>query len=271
MSNNLLQSIDSISREVQNNGIMKIDNFLNQEDINLIEKIYGNKKNTKGASTSYIYRSKKKYFLLKNILSFKFLTFLNSLKMINLSKRLKLNELASKVLQKQTKLQTIDCYYSEISEDPVVDWHVDHHREFLNPNHYSVKFFVYLNDVTSNNGCLGYIPGSHKILYNLKSGIFNGKIKFKTFFTLKNLRELIFDDYYRNYLETKMDKKLIDNFLNQTNFINDDGKDTLKYDFSIKKGGALIFNESGVHRGSKITKNNRLVLRFLYKDIEAPD
>ena len=56
MSNNLLQSIDSISREVQNNGIMKIDNFLNQEDINLIEKIYGNKKNTKGASASYIYR-----------------------------------------------------------------------------------------------------------------------------------------------------------------------------------------------------------------------
>ena len=270
MSNDRLPyNVDVVSQEIQNNGIIKIENFLNQKDVDLITKIYGNKKNTKGEINSYIYRSKKKYFLLKHFLSFNFLTFINSLRMINLSKKLKLNELSTKVLQRQTKLQVIDCYCSETSEEPVVDWHVDNYK-FRSPDHFAVKFIIYLNDVSSNDGCLGYIPGSHKILYCLKRGIFEGKIKPKSFFSLKSIRELIQEDYYRNYLETKIGKDLIDKFLKQTDFIKDKTKDTLRYDFDLKKGGALIFNESGVHRGAKI-KSNRLVIRFLYKDIEAPD
>ena len=33
---------------------------------------------------------------------------------------------------------------------------------------------------------------------------------------------------------------------------------------AMKKGGAVIFDELSVHRGSKPTKNDRVVLRYLF-------
>jgi hypothetical protein len=33
----------------------------------------------------------------------------------------------------------------------------------------------------------------------------------------------------------------------------------------------LIFDEAGVHRGAETLETDRLVVRFIYKDINAPD
>jgi hypothetical protein len=114
------------------------------------------------------------------------------------------------------------------------------------------------------------VPGSHKILYHLKLGIFNGEIEYKPYWKLKDLRELVVGDY-RNYLEKKINKEVINKFLDQTNFVNKDNHDTSDYDFILKKGDALIFDESGVHRGAESSKTNRLVLRFCYKIFDAPE
>ena len=39
------------------------------------------------------------------------------------------------------------------------------------------------------------------------------------------------------------------------------------FDFNLKKGGAVIFDELSVHRGSAPSKTDRIVLRFIYKRI----
>ena len=49
----------------------------------------------------------------------------------------------------------------------------------------------------------------------------------------------------------------------ETKFI-DENKDTDKYDYSANPGDMIIFDEGGVHRGSKTLKNERVVLRYLY-------
>ena len=60
-------------------------------------------------------------------------------------------------------------------------------------------------------------------------------------------------------------------FLEQSSFIINTPHDTQEYDFVLKKNSALIFDEAGVHRGAETLKTNRLVIRFTYKDINAPD
>ena len=88
---------------------------------------------------------------------------------------------------------------------------------------------------------------------------------------LNDLRNIVQDDYYRNYLETKIKKELIDSFLEQSSFIINSPHDTQEYDFVLKKSSTLIFDEAGVHRGAETLKTNRLVVRFVYKDIHASD
>ena len=49
----------------------------------------------------------------------------------------------------------------------------------------SIKFFFYLTDVYTDNGCLSYIPGSHKIVKEIGSLIFKKEIKYKNFWSLE--------------------------------------------------------------------------------------
>ena len=266
-----------IIQEIQKNGITKCQEIFDKDKLEALEKILTNNKSAKGTESSFFYRAKGK-FLLKKLFNFQLANFLDCLKLINLSKQLKLKELSSEIRGKQTKLFSIDSYFSDVSNNKVLDWHVDQAysgklkpNQFLNPDHSAIKYFIYLTDVSSNNGCLGYIPGSHKILYFLKLGILNDKIKYKPYWKLNDLRNIVQDDYYRNYLETKIKKELIDSFLEQSSFIVNSPHDTKEYDFILKKSSTLIFDEAGVHRGAETLKTSRLVVRFVYKDINAPD
>lgn len=268
---------EDLVNKIQKNGVINIEEFLDEENLKSVKKILNKDINIKGTRSSFFYRSRKN-FLLKKLINFEFINYLDCLKLINLSKKLKLKELSSNILSRQTKLFSIDSYYSEVSTNRVLDWHVDQAysgnlspKNFLDPNHAALKYFVYLTDVSSNNGCLGYIPGSHKILYFLKFGILDGTIKYKPYWRLEDLRKIVQDEHYNGYLQTKINKELIDEFLDKTSFISNSPHDTQKYDYALKAGSALIFDEAGVHRGAETSKTSRLVMRFTYKDIKAPD
>ena len=56
-------------------------------------------------------------------------------------------------------------------------------------------------------------------------------------------------------------------FLQYTKFIENETQDTSEFDFNLKKGGAVIFDELSVHRGSAPQKSDRIVLRFVYKKL----
>ena len=71
-------------------------------------------------------------------------------------------------------------------------------------------------------------------------------------------------DYF-SYLEKYVDKSQLTQFLNITSFIEDGSNQNKDFYNELDKGGAIIFDESGAHIGSKTSKSDRLVLRFSYK------
>ena len=66
----------------------------------------------------------------------------------------------------------------------------------------------------------------------------------------------------KNYIESN---KTMLNYQMQHNL--EDNKHS-NYDYEAKAGDAVIFNEGGIHRGSKPTINDRLVLRYFFKPKE---
>ncbi len=66
-----------------------------------------------------------------------------------------------------------------------------------------------------------------------------------------------------DYLTKQLDVNLVNRFLKDTEFAAKN-VDTQKFDYSLSAGDAIIFDEGGVHKGSKSLKNERIVLRYLY-------
>ena len=69
------------------------------------------------------------------------------------------------------------------------------------------------------------------------------------------------------YIKNIVGESVISEFLNTTNFADKENSTIHMFDNEVKKGGAIIFDEAGVHRGSKTKFNERIALRFLYNRI----
>jgi hypothetical protein len=209
---------------------------------------------------------------LYKILKLNFKKFKQDIKILNLAKKKNLNFISNQIFGEKSYLKFIDIYHTPISDKNLLPWHTDmayqgdekNYEGFVNPDQDFLKFFIYLTDVGPDNGCTSYIPKSHKIAYAIRKGIFEKAIKYQPYFTLKEFRNFISEkgnaDFIKNFLN---DNNIIDEFLKKTNFINQK-EDTNDFDFSLKAGDAIIFDEGGFHKASKCLHSERLVLRYIY-------
>jgi len=267
---NYPSNLSEISKKVKNFGVTKKDSWINQEDIKktkyIIEKINCTKGDNRGIFTLNL-KSK-----IIEIIKFKFEKISYGKYFINLSKKLGLKKIADEIFDFPAKLTRVDCYNNPISDAPVLDWHVDNAYsgqktvdKFLNPEEASIKFFFYLSDVYTDNGCLSYIPKSHLVAFALRKGIYEKTIKYTPYWKLSELRKTILIKENFNYLKSNLSQEIIDDFLSSSEFIEKENSNHTKYDLPVKCGGAIIFDEGGAHRGSKLLKTNRLALRYFFK------
>jgi hypothetical protein len=253
------------------NGIIKIKNFLNQSELEKVIKGVSPFIGSKGEKTTYFSNSFKKN--LFKLFKFQFSKFLISNYLIKLSKEKKMNQFADLAFGQKSYLNMIDSYYSPINNKEVLPWHVDQaysgkieisDEEIVDPDQYSIKFFIYLTKVGPNNGCTSYIPGTNKITYALRKGIKEKKIKYSPHWLLKDLRNFITKkenlEYFNNYFNNS---NVIKKFLDKTSFI-EINPESNEFDFEMNPGDIIIFDEGGVHKGSKILFNDRRVLRYHY-------
>jgi hypothetical protein len=262
--------INEIINTINENGIVKIDKFLNQDEVKEMQNIvsfYSAPKNSKNSYWSTKYSS-----LILKVLKLNFVKLKHNVKILRLEKRKKIKNIANSYFSKECYLNFIDAYYSPVSAKPVIPWHTDqaYHGNmdqinYVDPENYFLKIFIYLTDVGPNNGCMNYIPGSHKIGYAIRNGIHKKKISYSPYWRLIDLRKILQKKENQNYFENHFqnEKNVMRNFLEKTKFIEID-ENINDFDYSLKAGGAIIFNEGGVHRGSKTLKNDRMVLRYLY-------
>ena len=256
--------------DLKNNGIVKINNFINSQETEKIKKILKFYSAPKGHPDSYFPPNIK--LLFYKVLMLRFTKLKHSIVMLNLSKKKKLNLISDKIFSEKSYLKFIDGYCSPVSNKDVLPWHTDQAYSgvekksvgFVNPDHMHLKFFIYLTNVSSEDGCMSYIPKSHKIGYAIRKAIFEKKIEYAPYWSLKDFRKIISDKKNINILKNLLnDNNSIDKFLEKTRFIENNGE-TKEFDYNMNAGGAIIFDEGGVHKGSKTLHNERVVLRYLY-------
>ena len=258
-------------KQIHEEGIIKVKKLLSSTELELVKNIIN--KNLVEKNDSKSYYSTNFFQLLMKIHNLK--KFRDHLYLINLAKKKKLNIISNQVFNKQTKLRFVDAYKNEINNTNHLPWHTDqaYHETkkttttsgFVNPDKWHLKFFIYLTDVGPDNGCMSYIPKSHKIGYALIKGIFEKKIKYQKYWSLKDFRNIISDKNNKDYIINQIeDQNIFEEFLKDTEFA-EKNLDTKKFDYSLKAGDAIIFNEGGVHKASQSKLSERLVLRYLYK------
>tara|TARA_S200000501_G_C20862064_1_gene760285 strand:+ start:2108 stop:2920 length:813 start_codon:yes stop_codon:yes gene_type:complete len=257
------------SNELFNNGITRYKNLLSLDEINLVKKIIKSHSGVKTNKDTFFPTSLKSYLI--KFIKADFIKIKQGLIFKNLSKKKKLKEISDYFFKEKSYLKMIDGYCSPISNKNFLEWHCDQSysnktevEKILHPKNRHLKFFIYLTAVKSDNGCMCYIPKSHRIAYALKMGIIEKKIEYQKFQYLKDFRSLVSmknnHSYINNFLK---DKNIVDNFLENTKFI-ENNSDTKQYDYDMEPGDAIIFDENGIHKGSRILENERIVLRFFF-------
>lgn len=278
------QSLNSISQEIKEKGVVSVSNLLSHNDLEDILKIV--KEPQKGSPESY-YPAHFKQYLIK-LLKLDFKKINNSLFLKKIANKLNFKKIAEIAFGTKAELQMIDCYHNKQSKNHILSWHNDIGiTDNYNPNALKtfydqaestfskktsnsargIKFFIYLTDVKSDNGSLAVIPYSAKIVKSVCVLILSKKINPVSFWSLKNLRDLVNQKSVQSLLSEHIQKEKIQKFLQDTKFIENENPDTSQFDFNLKKGGAVIFDELSVHRGSAPKKTDRIVLRFIYKKI----
>jgi len=277
-------NIDKISEEIKEKGVVSINNLLNKKELEDI--LYFVKKPLKGSSQSYYPTNFRQY--LTKILKLDFKKINNSLYLKRLANKLNFKKISEISFGSKAELQMIDCYHNKQSNKQILSWHNDIGiYDNQNPkalktfyeaadatfikkkpgNARGIKFFIHLTDVKSDNGSLAVIPYSAKIVKSISKLILSKKINPVSFWSLKNLRDLVAQKSVQSLLNDQIQEEKILKFLQYTKFIENDTPDTSEFDFNLKKGGAVIFDELSVHRGSAPSKTDRIVLRFVYKKI----
>jgi len=256
-------------KKLRDDGFIKINNFLNSEETNQAREIVQFYNSSKGNKETHFCINNKSKFLKLLKLDFKKIKDSNYL--INILKRKKINRISDKIFGKKSYLNMIDGYCSPKSDEEVLPWHIDQAyndkkivKKIHEPDELKYKFFIFLTKVGPENGCTSYIPGSHKITHAIRQGLYEKKIKYSPHWSLKNLRKFINKVENYNFITSFLNNEnLVKDFLKKTKFA-DNKLETNNFDYEAEGGDAIIFNEGGVHKGSKTSFNNRVVLRYLY-------
>ncbi len=272
--------INLITDSVKDKGVFNAPEFLNDNNFEIAESLLLKELKKKNRVNFPIKNSQ---FLIK-LIKLDFSTISSSKALLKIAESLKLSTIASNIFNDKAELYMMDAYLNKKSDDVIIPWHNDiglkntdekSKKEFFESANATInlqrakkgrgiKFFIYMTDTKSNNGALGVLPYSQHIVKALTKLILNNKINLELFWRLENLRSLVLRTPIRNLLEDLIGKEKIQKFLQNSNFL-DKSPDTTEFDSEMKKGGAVIFDELCVHRGSQPRDSNRIVLRYLFR------
>jgi len=252
------------------NGFVIKKNVINSETIKKIKSIVLENSEGKGKPDTH-YPLRLKSFFIK-CLKLDFKRALNSLYLLRLKDKLKLDYHASNIFKKPAELTMLDGYYNKKTSKEILPWHSDQAysgkkdvKNFQSPDYFFYKFFIYLTSVGPGNGCTSYIPGSHLITYAVRDCIYKKEINYKPFWSISQLLEIINCKENFNLIYNKIsNKELFNSFIKKAENCIKNNNDK-SFDFHASPGDILIFNETGVHRGSSPVLDDRVVIRYLYK------
>lgn len=266
---------NTIVRQVSEFGFAKLPNFLNYDEIEAsLNMVKGKIKGTDSGQYGQYIPHNLKIILIK-FLKLDFVRLKQGLEIRNMiRKRPQLKQISDGIFKCKSRLAFVDGYC--LKRDKEIFWHSDGVLlKSLKTD--KLLILIYLTKVSQNNGCMGYISKSHKIIKQIKKGLIEKKINIENKnrenlplggnFSFDYLKKLILDRKNYEYLKENLeDKKNLDNFITKIDSI---GKNSNLDDAAseMNAGDAIIFDQSGIHGGTKSTLNERLILRFHFMKI----
>jgi len=138
------------------------------------------------------------------------------------------------------------------SRDYILPWHVDVSND-ARAALARVKVFCYLNDVSAANGAFCYAPRTHRFVQDVWRGMRDGTLPASKLHGL--------DDFRRYFAEfsTAIPEGVASKFQELTSDLDD------RFALEAKAGTAIIFDETGIHRGGLVSQGHRSVLRYGYR------
>ena len=262
--------LDSDLDNLDQKGFLLKKKVLSENEINRVKEIILDQPTGKGVKKSHYPVSINNF--LSKLFKLDFKKIKDSLFFLSIQKRLNLNFISNTIFKDKANLIMIDGYWNLIEKKDILPWHSDQAysgnkivKEMKSPDIFYLKFFFYLTNVGPNNGCTSYLPCSHKITYAVRSCIFEKKVKYEPFWSLNDLVKFIKKkENYNHILEKLGSINELNNFFEKADLILSNPEKSF-FDFEASPGDLLIFNDSGVHRGSMPSLNTRIALRYLYK------
>ena len=94
--------------------------------------------------------------------------------------------------------------------------------------------------------------------------MYEGKLEYTPYWSIEQFKSTVSINKNYNYIQNIVGKDTLDHFFENCKKAQLPNEKN-SFDYSVKKGGAVIFNETGIHKGSKTLLSHRLALRFFYK------
>lgn len=166
------------------------------------------------------------------------------------------------------RLSHIMSIESPVLDEPITCWHADANTVPPNvplpPNRFTLKFFIYLNDIDSTNGAFAYIPQSHRLVVAIRECIYNRAIPFHETSEVDELRAACSSPQVLNAVLKMIPQQDIDDFLSATETLIGETEATHEHDLIGPAGTLLIFDDRGLHRGGIPKSSSRSILRYNY-------
>lgn len=185
----------------------------------------------------------------------------------DVARQCRLRPFAADYLQEPMRLDHIMSIESPKSDELITPWHADATRsepEVLPPNYFTLKFFVYLNDIDSSNGAFAYLPKSHRPIIAVRNAIYHGRCPFYKTAFVEQVRRALADPLVLAEVLKTVGQHEIDAFFVATDSLLDLSGDTLAHDLCGPAGTLVVFDDRGMHRGGAPKFSNRSILRYNY-------
>lgn len=141
--------------------------------------------------------------------------------------------------------------------DAVTPWHTDSQLKGLSePDYRRLKYHIYLNDVSTENGAFAYILGSHGLVPYLRREMYNGRLPQEMLQKTGRMVEIIdqhidgFPPEIQAVAETVREA------------VRDQDRDFDDFDICAPAGSIVVFDDNGIHRGGVVRSGHRSVLRY---------
>jgi len=150
------------------------------------------------------------------------------------------------------------------SPKAITAWHTDANSEGLHENFFTLKFFIYLNDISVKNGAFAYLRGSHRLVTKLRQGINRKVIPYFRTESPRDVLEACESPTVNSYLKNELSDAELNGLCSQLATLRDDQPGDSSYDLTAPAGTLLVFDDRGVHRGGIPTDGHRSILRYCY-------